>query len=86
MSLKTYNICDDWGWYVDIENNNFIKLEPYKYNVNIQKYNNNINQPKFNHFTHLIIKIINFNENKLMVSVLSLTISVNMFIFYYIIN
>lgn len=38
MKLNQCNICEDWGWYVDIENNNhilptnldFISHKPYK--------------------------------------------------------
>lgn len=41
MSLTTYNVSDDWGWYVDIENNNSIKLETYQYKFN------NFNQTEY---------------------------------------
>ena len=41
MNLNTYNICDDWGWYVDIENNNIIHLQSY--NDFIFHENNNSN-------------------------------------------
>ena len=29
-SMDTYNVCDDWGWYIDIENDKIIDLHSYK--------------------------------------------------------
>lgn len=47
MKLNTYcDICDDWGWFIDIENNCFnenISLQPYRSVV--KKFNSCINKP-----------------------------------------
>lgn len=34
MNLNTYNLCEDWGWYVDTENNLLINS-----NFNMAVYN-----------------------------------------------
>lgn len=36
MNLTTYNICEDWGWYVDIESNLLINS-----NINTIVYKSN---------------------------------------------
>ena len=38
MNSNTHNICDDWGWYVDIENNLLINSNKSRLYIG---YNNN---------------------------------------------
>jgi len=46
MKLNAYcDICDDWGWFIDIENNCFnenISLQPYR--SVIKKFNSCVNK------------------------------------------
>jgi hypothetical protein len=41
MNLNTHNLCDDWGWYVDTENDDLLinsnKIQP---NTSYKKFNN----------------------------------------------
>jgi len=37
MNLNTYNLCEDWGWYVDTESNLLIN---YNLNTVYKSYNN----------------------------------------------
>lgn len=38
MNLNTYNICDDWGWFVDTDNNLLINSTIIELNVPNRKY------------------------------------------------
>jgi hypothetical protein len=45
MNLKSYQLCDDWGWFIDIESNYFAGnnlLQPCK--PVVKKFNSCINK------------------------------------------
>jgi hypothetical protein len=45
MNLKSYQLCDDWGWFIDIETNNFgenVLLQPCS-RPRIKKFNSRVN-------------------------------------------
>ena len=45
MNLKAYQLCDDWGWFIDIETNNYgenILLQPCS-RPRIKKFNSRVN-------------------------------------------
>lgn len=45
MNLKTYQLCDDWGWFIDVENNNCsenILLQPCRSPV--KKFNSHLHR------------------------------------------
>lgn len=57
MNSKTYNLCEDWGWYIDIDNNSSINL---KFNMIIYNTYKNKNYLKL---TQIQEEKENENEN-----------------------
>jgi hypothetical protein len=46
MNLKSCQLCDDWGWFIDIETNNYgenILLQPCS-RPRIKKFNSRVNK------------------------------------------
>lgn len=38
MNLNSYNLCDDWGWYVDTDNTLFINSNRIDFNITNTSY------------------------------------------------
>jgi hypothetical protein len=58
-NLNTYNVCDDWGWYIDIENNKIIDLHSYNglHHRNINHRNN------MNYYNKCLQTIYEFDDD-----------------------
>ena len=43
MNLNSYQLCDDWGWFIDIECNDNILLQPCKPGKKLKPHFNKLN-------------------------------------------